>query len=342
MQEKNNKKSLFKIIKKILPLIGIIILAYLIYNIGIENLASTFMKISPFHIIAVVLLTIPLAILANIQWQLVLKKQNIQIGFFESLKIAFISSFYSAITPGKIGSYIKVAYLKEKTNEPYGKLFTNSIIFSVISLLSFFCFLFASSLFLINKIPIVFPIICIAFFIFLAIIFFFYKKNRGEKAIHQLISLFIPKKTKKSFEKFADTFYYDFPNAKDLVLPFLIDFLPTIVVYSQLYLIALSLGIQIPYHEFILICPIITAITILPISPSALGTRELTAVYLFSLYGVDPATSVVLSLSGYLLLGLPSICLGAILALIWARNDKTCNYLNKISSIRKELSLDAR
>lgn len=342
MQEKNNKKSLFKIIKKILPLIGIIIIAYLIYNIGIKDLASTFMKISPFHIIAVVLLSIPVLLITNVQWQLVLKKQNIQIGFFESLKIGFISGFYSSITPGKIGSYIKIAYLKEKTNEPYGKLLTNSVIFSAISILSVFCFLFASSLFLIYKIPILFPIIGIFFVIFLAIIFFFYKKDRGEKIFHRLIGLFIPKKAKKSFEKFADTFYYDFPNAKNLVLPFLIDFLPTVVVYSQLYLIALSLGIQIPYHEFILICPIITAVTILPINPGALGTRELTAVYLFSLYGVDPATSVVLSLSGYLLLGLPSICLGATLALIWARDDKTYNRFSKISSIRKKLNLELR
>jgi uncharacterized protein (TIRG00374 family) len=336
------KKCLFRTIKKLLPIIGIVILPYLIYTIGIDKITSTLMKISPIHIIAVVFLSIPLALISNTQWQMVLRKQRIKIGFFDTLKISFISGFYRAITPGKIGGYINLLYLKEKSKEPYGKLFTNNMIFSVIDNLSLFCLLFASSLILINKISILFPILCIVFTIYLIAIFFFYKKERGEKAFHFLISLFIPKRVKKHFIKFTSTFYNDFPTAKGLVLPFLIQIPLTILAYSQLYIIAISLGIQIPYHEFILICPIISLITKIPISPGALGIRELTAVYLFSFYGVDPAISVVLSLAGYLTLNLPSICLGAILALKWNHDDKKNHITRKISSAHKKPNLDFR
>ena len=64
----------------------------------------------------------------NYAWQIILKEQKIKLTFFQSLKIYMIGFFYSSITPGFLGHLMRIPYIKEKTDEPYGKLFVNIFI----------------------------------------------------------------------------------------------------------------------------------------------------------------------------------------------------------------------
>jgi len=331
-----------KHIKKILPIIGIALFFYLIYTTGLQRIAATFMKISPLHIVAVILLSIPVVLINNFQWQLILKKHKIKISYIESLKISIVSVFYGAVTPGKIGTYVKIYYLKEKTKQPYGKLFTNALIFSVITYITLFCFLIIGSLFFISKIPVMLPIVIICFTIFIALIVILYKKERGEKIFKLLLKLTISKKLKKLFSKFLKTFYDDFPKLKGLILPLLIDFPAIALSYTQIYIIALSLGIRIPYYEFIFICPIITIATLIPFSPGALGIREASVMGMLSFYGVAPEVAFVLSLASFLTIRIPKTILGSLIALKWGLKDKQSNLISRITSIKKQINLSFR
>ena len=319
------KNKLFYILKKILPLIGISIFVYIIMKIGINNIATTFLKISPIHIVIVSLLVIPGILLTNYQWQLVLKKQKIKISFIKSIKILLIGGFYGVISPGKIGEWIKVYYMKEETKEPYGKLFINRFITSGLSTFAYLFFLLFSAFYFSNLIPIALPI-SIGLIIF-SIIFlvYFIKKERGEKTLYFLIKLFIPKKSKPKFFSFVNTFYKDIPSPKYFILPFLITFPLMILTYTQVYIIALSLDVQIPYIAFIMICPIIGAISSIPISFGSLGIREISYAYFLSMYGVDLATSVVISLSAFLIFSIPSIVLGFIFSITWPYDKVSLN-----------------
>jgi len=332
-------KNIINISRKTIPFIGIAIFAYLIYNIGVNNIIQIFMKIPPVNILIILLLLIPSLLITNYQWGIVLKKHKFNISFKKSLEILLVSGFYSSITPGKIGTWIKVYFLKKETKEPYGKCFVNSYIFSAISMMSFFILLFVGSFYLIKKIPIALPIATISLVLFTFICLYFYRRERGENTLKILIKYFIPKTIKPLLQRFIKTFYQDLPKIKDLIIPFLIDVPVMILAYSQLYIVVISLNAGIPYIDFIFLCPIIALITMIPITPGSFGTREITIIYLFSLYGVDPAVSMVISLAGYLFLSVPSIIFGSIIAVIWSKNGKTKPNLSELYRIKKEFRL---
>ena len=116
-------KKIFKHAKKLLPFIGIAILIYTIYTLDIEKIKNAFFSIKPIFIILALSLTLPRILIRNYAWQLIQKEHNIKLTFFQSLKIFLMGYFYGSITPGYLGQLMRVPYMKEKTGEPYGKLF---------------------------------------------------------------------------------------------------------------------------------------------------------------------------------------------------------------------------
>lgn len=81
------------------------------------------------------------------------------------------------------------------------------------------------------------------------------------------------------------------------------------------YLIALALGVDLSIWYFLLFIPIVSFVTLVPISFSGLGIREGAYVYLFSQVGVDAATSVAMSLAFYALRLVGGLIGGVIYAL---------------------------
>ena len=320
--KKTNKKNISKILKRFMPIIGILLLAYLILSIGTDEIASTFLKISPVYILIAASLTIPRVLIRNYAWQLILRKQKINVSFFKSLKIFLIGYFYGSITPGYIGQFMRIPYLKDETGEPVGKLFVNSIVEEAVHTMSLYIMMIVGAFFIVDKIPEALPIACIVLFITILIYGFFIKKERGEKTFHFLITFLIPKKFKPYFTNFVDTFYNDFPDVKSLVLPFVVVIPTWIIIYSQIYILGLSLDIEVPYLTFLLLYSIANMVAFIPITSAGLGTREATLIFLFSFFGVSPEKALVLSLAGHLLTDVLTGFYGFILSVTESRNNR--------------------
>ena len=122
--------------KKLLPIIGIIILILIISSLDLQKIIDIFSKINPIYSIMSFFVVIPLIILANIGWQLLLKKQRIKVSFWYSIKNFFIGYFYGFITPGAFGAYTRSLYLSEESRAPLLKCVSNLIIFNTIEFIS--------------------------------------------------------------------------------------------------------------------------------------------------------------------------------------------------------------
>jgi uncharacterized protein (TIRG00374 family) len=295
-------KKIFKQAKKFLPLIGISIFVYLIYRLGFQDIIKAILSIPPIYIILSVLLTIPLLIIRNYAWQLILKEQKINIGFFQSLKIFLIGFFYGSFTPGYSGQLMRMPYLNETTGEPYGKLFINTVIETTIHTLSLYGMMIVGAILVIEMLPKV-SILVLAWVLFVAIIIiYFIKRERGERFFSILIQHLAPQKFKSHFTAFADTFYDDFPRARKLIIPAILGIFTWVIVFSQEYIVVLALGLDIPYVLFLVLYPIVNTAGFMPITFAGLGTRELTAIFLFSTLFNAPAEKVfVLSLVGFVI-----------------------------------------
>ena len=321
-----------KTLKKIMPIIGIILFIYIIINTGIGNIATTLAKISPILVIIAAAITIPSLIIRNTQWQIILKKQKIKIGFLRTLKIILIGKFYSLVTPGYTGYYLRIFYVKDQTKEPLGKLFINTVITGLVNTLPLYIMLVVGALILAEQYPPAFHIAIIFLISHIAVCIYFIKKERGEKTIKKVIKYLIPKKIKNHLNNFTDTFYNDFPKIKDLISPFIIGIILNIIGFIQLYILALSLGItQIDFLPFIAIMSIVYIVTTIPITVGGFGTREAAMIFLFSLYGVAPEKAVALSIARYFVFGMLPSLYGLILALSEVSDKK------EISRVRKHV-----
>ena len=294
-------KNLFKYAKKFLPIIGLFILIYIVYRLDIGEIKSAFLSIKPVFIFIALLLTLPRILIRNYAWQLIQKEQKIKLTYFESLKIFLIGYFYCSITPGYLGQLMRIPYMKEKTKEPYGKLFINSTIESIVHTLSLYGIVIIGAFLLIEKFPEVLPVAIAWMLILVIFIFYFIKKERGEKLLSTLIKYFIPKKIKSNLNNFVKTFYNDFPRVNKLILPFILGIFTWIIIFSQGYIIVMALGLDIPYLYFLLLFPVANVVGFIPITFAGLGTRELVAIVIFStLFAVAEEKIFVVSLLGFI------------------------------------------
>ena len=330
-----NRKSVTAVLKRYTPFIGIIILIYLIWSIGTEEIIATFLQISPWFILAAAVLTLPRVLLRNLGWQMILKKQHIKVSYWKSLKVFLIGYFYGSITPGYIGQLMRIPYLKDETGEPTGKLFINTVIEEGIHTMSLYLMMVLGSLLIVDEIPEALPIALAVLFAHIIIYWFFIKKERGEKVFRFLIKFLIPKRFKNYLSRFVDSFYTDFPSIKDFLLPFIVVIPTWFIIYTQIYIIALSLGVTIPYGIFILLAAIANIVAFIPITSAGLGTREATMVFLFSLFGVSAEKALVVSLAGHLLTDMLTGFYGFIISLTESRATK--KDLSELQGIFEEM-----
>ena len=313
-------KNLLNKAKLVLPFIGLIILAYIFYSLDVHKIITAFLSIEPIFIMYALLLTIPLLLIRNATWQIILREQMITVGFFYSLKIYLIGVFYGSITPGYYGQLMRVPYLKEKTGEPFGKLFINTIIETFVHSFSLYGMMIIGALLVIGTLPELLPITIVWILCFVLLGIYFTKKKRGEKFFRIIINYLIPKKVKPHLNAFVDTFYIDFPRFKTMILPFVLGIITWIIVFSQEYMILLGLGLQIPYFAFLVLFPIANTAGFIPITFAGLGTREVTAIFIFTtLFPVAGEQILVLSLVGFVVTDLFLGFLGFLLSLTESR-----------------------
>jgi uncharacterized protein (TIRG00374 family) len=319
-------KQIFKHAKKLLPLIGIIILIFLVHRLGVEDIKNAFLRIHPIYILVAISLTIPRVLIRNYAWQMIQKEQKIKLSFWQSLKIFLIGYFYGSFTPGYFGQLMRAPYMKEKTGEPYGKLFVNVFMEVLLHTLSLWGMIVVGALIIIaeKNQPIVLYFAILYILILMVLIVYFTNKQRGEKAFSKLVKIFIPKKLKQYFHEFIATFYNDFPAFKRLILPFLISATTWVIIFAQEYIFVIALGLPISFIVFLFIFPIANFIGFTPITFAGLGIRDLTAVGLFTFIYPEIAGSdiLVVSLMGFIITDALTGFVGFLLSLT-ETSDKT-------------------
>lgn len=300
---------------KYLPLIGVFVFILMVYNIGFNKIVNVFADLPIEFFILSMIVFIPRLILFAYKWKIICHKQKININIFYLMKLYLSSLFYANITHGAFGIHFRLFYVKKKTNEPIEKCIMNSLLDIIVNFISGLFLAFLGTVLLYYRFPNVFEIkiITVVVLTFLLLYFLLFliliRKKTSNKIFNFLIKYLIPSKFKSHFSDSIDSFYKDFPNKKDFILPFLINCIVWIVTSLQVYMIFLHFSIHIPFIEFILINIIASLFTgIIPISIGGLGIREGVTVFLFSLYNVDPQIAFTISFSGYIVkILLPSI-----------------------------------
>lgn len=237
-------------------------------------------------------------------------------GYFFLLKTYFIGIFYGNVIPGGIGGHIRILYLKEKAKATLEKCLTNSMIESSSLFLSGLFVAFIGSIYLFDKAPGVLPIVTVFLCFHTTAFFVLMRKQTGSKIFKFFIKYLIPKKFKDKISDSVDALYEDIPRTRNIIISFIIHIMVRLVATTQVYMIALALGADVPFIDFFFIHALaVVAIGILPISPGGVGIREGMFIYLLAPYGVAPEIAFTISFTGFLAKMLIPSCIGAALSL---------------------------
>jgi len=309
-------------LRNLFPIIGLLLFAYIIYNIGIDELYHNLLLVNPIYIVINIILVFVSFLLPTYKWILILKYQNVAVSFKNLLKIFLISTFYGNVTPGRAGSWIRVYYLKDVIKRPLGFCSSSIFIDRMMDLLTLLLFAIGG-IFLISKdyYWLLWPLILI-FIVSISSSIFLFDKKRNLFVLKFIYKYFVPKRFKTLVKENYLSFYENVPSFKKLLYPFILSIISWMVFYSLPYVFFVALGIKLNYIYYVFLYALSTLITLLPISVAGIGTREASLIVLFGFYGVTAADVVVISfLSFVIFIGITSI-IGWYLSLKWRVEHK--------------------
>ena len=302
--------------KKLLPIAGILILIYILWRFDIEKILFVFSTLNPLYIILCFLSMPIFLIVLTIEWQLILRRQFINISYSYALKNMFIGYFYGFITPGGFGNYLRALYLRDESNAPLPKCISNIITFNTVDLITLFVLSSIGGLFLIGQYPYLIFLSLLCLFTVIVIFVFFLRQKKSKQLFDRLLKTQIFQAIQQYITDPIETFYEDLPTFKDLRLPFLVSIVGWIVFFTELYFIAQLFDISVPFLSLFFILAIAASIAAIPISLYGLGTRDVALVALLSLYNVPPENCISFTLLWFTIFWVTPSIIGVVITLL--------------------------
>jgi uncharacterized protein (TIRG00374 family) len=208
--------------------------------------------------------------------------------------------YYGLITPGAVGWYIKIFYLRKKTKVSIEKCVTNALIDGTVGGLAGLTISLIGSIIFFDRFPSFLPMLLVFFTLNIVALIIFMKKSRANKIFKFIVRPLIPKKFRDRVDQSIESFYEDMPRLRDLVIPFLIESVCWVLLALQTYIFVIAFSVNISFTTFIFIHAIsLIAVALMPISVGGLGVREGAIVYMLLSFGVRPEISFVISFCGF-------------------------------------------
>tara|TARA_Y100000310_G_scaffold251425_1_gene257901 strand:- start:3185 stop:4114 length:930 start_codon:yes stop_codon:yes gene_type:complete len=277
---------------KYLPIIGIAIFIFILVKLDVSSIIEEIKGADVNYLLIALFFLFLYTLSQTFKWFAIARVQKIEVPFWSSYKINLIGNFYGFITPSRLGSAFRLAYLKGFKGFHMGKGASNYVLDKVLDLCSVFLLAIAFSF--------VFKEVLSGSFLYystgiltliLVFLLIFRDKERAKKILGSFYRRFVPEKIKGRAKEIFESFYDGMPKKRYLILFLLLNILNWILLYTMSFFVGLSIGINVPFFYFLAILPITTLVAQIPITISGLGTREATMISLFGLLGVG-ATKV--------------------------------------------------
>jgi uncharacterized protein (TIRG00374 family) len=282
--------------------IGIIIFVIILTQINIQNLIKIFENVNIILLSIAVSVNFVASFLKAFKWKIIVNSFNKDFALAEAIKLFFIGFAFSAITPAKVGDFIKVFYINDDGFGP-GKALSTIVIDRLVDVV----LLVSIAVIGITAFSIIFRIRILSFSLIILIIaavaagvYVLFNKKLVSKLLRPFFNIFIPANLKNRFSEYYHDFFigfFDFFKKKvPLFSVIAIGIVSWIIPFVYAYILGLSIGIDVPLSYFVLIIPIISLLDLLPISISGIGTRDAALIFLFGLQGISPEQAIAFSL----------------------------------------------
>lgn len=219
----------------------------------------------------------------------------------------FVTGYF---TPGKIGEVYRANLLYYNYPDSKIKLVFSVILdrvfdFTILMVLSFFGFLYLL-IFIRFKLNIISYII-LGFMSLLMVLIIIYNKFTIT-SIYVALKKIFPNKRFRMIIKIK--YSLSLLNTKSINLCFLSTILNWLLTVISVYILSISLGLKIPLLFLTAILPVSNVISVLPISISGIGTRDLFFVYILKYINIPYNNAMLFSISVFIFFNLLNFGIG--------------------------------
>jgi len=291
--------------------LGFLAFAFLIWYVGPRNLLQALAGTRFSYLLAALVLNLPLIALKTWRWQVLLLGAGIHLPFAAAWRAYAASIFVGCLTPGRLGEFIKAAYVSKSSGEVAAKALPSVLIdrlydlyfLLVIGLIGLFHYSLAGdqasllTLTLLAGVLFALPVII--------------STARLGKWLRQSPAI---AKLKTSWRETLLEIHSQLASLTYTILVrgFGLTALAYLVFFFQCQLGAWGTGVRIPFLDLVLVMSITNLLTFLPVSISGIGVRDASLIVLLARFGIGQGQAVAFSLAILVIFYVGGILLGGI------------------------------
>ncbi len=287
---------------RFLPLIGLVVFFFILWNINWNEMFSLFGKLYLPLLVLVPILEAPIVAIKAFKWNVLLRPYGTSLSLRRAMSLWLIGFFTGIITPGRMGDFLRAYYIKDRL--PLGKAVAtvaadriiDILVLFVLSLLGLVLF---SSYYASDYLNAMILVVSTFLALFILAFYAFTKKGVASGLLRPLFRSFVPSRYKRkvsnTFHEFYDGFYMLRREMKVIFVSLLLSILSWILTIVKVYILSVATGINLPFVFVACVLPVITLLDVLPISFSGVGTRDVALIIFFSFLSLSAEGAVLFS-----------------------------------------------
>lgn len=300
-----------------LRVLGILLLAFLLWRIDLTRLAGVLRQATPSLVIAAVLLNLPQITIKALRWKGLLRSHQIEYGAAPSILSYFGSIFIGLLTPGRLGEFIKAWHVKEDCGVPAARALSSVLVDRIFDLYALLLFGGAA---LLSAAHTQNSVVLLAESAAVLVLPLFVLLHNGVFEWCRRIAMRLGKWTSKLVQEGSWLMelraYLKSLRARTVVVAILLTTAAYFLFFLQCYLLALSLDLGIGPLPVSFAVALGSLVTLIPVSISGLGTREAAMMAYLGTAGVAPEKSLGYSLLVFVTFYVAGGLMGAVAWLI--------------------------
>lgn len=293
---------MIKKLAKFFPIAGILLFIYIISKVDLQIIAQNFLRMNWLMFAAAFILILPALFIKISKWKQLVNPFGVRLGLREGLVAWVVGFFIGIITPGRVGDLARAFYLKEKMK--IGSAISTVVVDRILDVLVLMVWAVSGTIYILSSFAVKSNIIGIFFivmFLFIFAIALFLEEKRAGKLLRPIYNFFVPEKYKGVLKTSFQDFYAGInllrKNKAAILKATGLSFIAWLFTFSQYFILARAIGINIDYLFAIMAMPAVLLIEIVPISFSGIGTRDAISILFFSFAGISASAAVSFSLT---------------------------------------------
>ncbi|HEY3373777.1 MAG TPA: lysylphosphatidylglycerol synthase transmembrane domain-containing protein [Candidatus Aquicultor sp.] len=289
--------------------VSALLIAALLYKSDLNQYVELIKNSSPVYLLVALVLTVASIVLSAYKWQLLVMAQGFTVPLRSLTSSYFVGLFFNNFMPTSIGGDVVRVYDLRKMIADGPAAAASVVAERVLAAFTLGLIVLGGVLVSADSVARYKPLIIVFVLLCTLLLLAVLSAHRFGAVLARFESSVVRK-----LKETADSMRVCVDHKPTLVQVLIYSLVFQLTVVAINIFIIKALGLTVPYGFVLLFIPIISAITMLPISLNGLGVREAMYVYFFSQVGLSTEESITISIFFFIIVTLVSLIGGIIFA----------------------------